>query len=123
MNRIVRKRSSRTTTARKLRRRSYLQGFGEFRSELKSASRWVTENGVSDFDALHSRSKDDWAMLLAYDILELDGTDLHDLPLVQRKRRLKALLGRQDDGLQFVEHLEGDGRLPAGPGRDREQKG
>jgi bifunctional non-homologous end joining protein LigD len=23
--------------------------------------------------------------------------------------RLKALLGRQDDGLQFVEHLEGDG--------------
>ena len=48
-------------------------------------------------------------MLLAFDILELDGTDLRDLPLVERKRRLKALLGRQDDGLQFVEHLEGDG--------------
>jgi hypothetical protein len=28
---------------------------------------------------------------------------------VKRKRRLKALLGRQDDGLQFIEHLEGDG--------------
>jgi bifunctional non-homologous end joining protein LigD len=31
------------------------------------------------------------------------------LPLVERKRRLKALLGCQDEGLQFVEHLEGDG--------------
>ncbi len=70
---------------------------------------WLTENGVSDFKALHSRSKDDWAMHLAFDILELDGTDLRDLPLVERKRRLKALLRRQDDGLQFVEHLEGDG--------------
>src|SRR5580704_7519086 len=63
---------------------------------------WLTENGVSDFEALHSRSKDDWAMHLAFDILELDGVDLRGLPLVERKRR-------QDDGLQFVEHLEGDG--------------
>jgi bifunctional non-homologous end joining protein LigD len=70
---------------------------------------WLTETGVSDFDTLHSRRKDDWAMHLAFDILELDGTDLRDLPLVERKRRLKALLGCQDDGLQFVEHLEGDG--------------
>jgi bifunctional non-homologous end joining protein LigD len=70
---------------------------------------WLTENGVSDFDTLHSRTKDDWAMHLAFDILELDGTDLRVLPLVERKRRLKALLGRQNDGLQFVEHLEGDG--------------
>jgi bifunctional non-homologous end joining protein LigD len=70
---------------------------------------WLAENGVSDFNALHSRANDDWAMLLAFDILELDGTDLRDLPLVERKRRLKALLGCQDEGLQFVEHLEGDG--------------
>ena len=48
-------------------------------------------------------------MHLAFDILELDGTDLRDLPLVERKRRLRTLLRRQDDGLQFVEHLEGDG--------------
>ena len=47
-------------------------------------------------------------MLLAFDILELDGIDLRDLPLAQRKRWLKGLLGRQD-GLQLVEHLEGDG--------------
>ena len=52
---------------------------------------WLTENGVSDFNALRSRANDDWAMLLAFDILELDGTDLRDLPLVERKRRLKAL--------------------------------
>ena len=70
---------------------------------------WLTETGVSDFDTLHSRRKDDWAMHLAFDILELDGTDLRDLPLVERKRRLKALLGRKGEDLQFVEHLEGDG--------------
>ena len=71
---------------------------------------WLTENGVSDFNTLHSRSKDDWAMHLAFDILELDGTDLRDLPLVERKRRPRTLLRRQDDdGLQFVEHLEGEG--------------
>jgi bifunctional non-homologous end joining protein LigD len=58
---------------------------------------WLTETGVSDFDTLHSRRKDDWAMHPAFDILELDGTDLRDLPLVERKRRLKALLGCQDE--------------------------
>jgi bifunctional non-homologous end joining protein LigD len=70
---------------------------------------WLTENGVSDFDTLHSRAKDDWAMHLAFDILELDGTDLRDLPLVERKRRLRTLLRREDNGLQFVEHLDGEG--------------
>ena len=71
---------------------------------------WLTENGVSDFDTLHSRSKDDWATHLAFDMLELDGTDLRDLPLVERKRRPRTLVRRQDDdGLQFVEHLEGEG--------------
>jgi bifunctional non-homologous end joining protein LigD len=48
-------------------------------------------------------------MLLAFDLLELDGTDLRDLPLIERKRRLRRLLARRDDGLQFVDHLEGDG--------------
>jgi bifunctional non-homologous end joining protein LigD len=48
-------------------------------------------------------------MHMAFDILELDGADLRGLSLVERKRRLKALLRRQEEGLQLVEHLEGDG--------------
>jgi ATP-dependent DNA ligase len=70
---------------------------------------WLTENGVSDFAALHGGRNDAWAMLLAFDILELDGNDLRTLPLSERKRRLRRVLrGARGDGLQLVEHLEGD---------------
>jgi ATP-dependent DNA ligase len=71
---------------------------------------WINEDGVSDFNALHSRANDEWAPLLAFDILELNGDDLRGLPLLERKRRLKKLLGRKGrNGLQYVDHLEGDG--------------
>ena len=69
----------------------------------------LTEDGVSDFDALHSRTNDGWAILLAFDLLEIEGEDLRDQPLLERKRRLRRLLSRRDDGLQYVEFLEGDG--------------
>ena len=69
----------------------------------------LTEDGMSDFDALHSRTNDGWAILLAFDLLEIEGEDLRDQPLVERKRRLRQLLSRRDDGLQYVEFLEGDG--------------
>jgi ATP-dependent DNA ligase len=70
---------------------------------------WLGEDGVSDFDALHSRTHDAWAIMLAFDLLELNGEDLRDRPLLDRKRRLRKLLARGDGGLRFVEHLEGDG--------------
>jgi bifunctional non-homologous end joining protein LigD len=41
--------------------------------------------------------------------LQLDGNDLRALPLVERKLRLRKLLARRSDGVQLVEHLEGDG--------------
>jgi bifunctional non-homologous end joining protein LigD len=63
----------------------------------------LTEHGVSDFGKPHSRTNDKWAILLAFDLLEIEGEDLGDLPLVQRKRRLRRLLRRRDDGLQYVE--------------------
>jgi bifunctional non-homologous end joining protein LigD len=70
---------------------------------------WLTENGVSGFNALHSRANDDWTMLLAFDILELDRTELRHLPLVERKRRLKALLGRRDEACGSSNTFGGDG--------------
>ena len=69
----------------------------------------LTEDGVSDFDALHSRTNDGWAILLAFDLLKVEGEDLRDQPLLERKRRLIQLLSRRDDGLQYVEFLQGDG--------------
>ena len=44
------------------------------------------------------------AVLYAFDLIEQDGKGLRDLLLLDRKRRLARLLG-----IQFVEHLTGDG--------------
>ena len=49
----------------------------------------------------------------AFDLLYLDGYDLRDVPLVERKQLLEALLDNAR-GLQlikYVEHLDGDGAL------------
>jgi ATP-dependent DNA ligase len=52
---------------------------------------------------------DGWAILLAFDLLEIEGGDLREQPLLERKRRLRQLLRRRDDGLKYIEFLEGDG--------------
>ena len=48
----------------------------------------------------------------AFDLLELDGDDLSDRPLLQRKEQLEALLGARDpdDSLQFSSYIVDHGR-------------
>ena len=49
-------------------------------------------------------------MLYAFDLIEHDGDDLCDLPLIERKRRLAKLIGKaKRRAIRFVEHLTGDG--------------
>ena len=67
------------------------------------------DDGAPDFHALRSRRRSHEAVLFAFDLIELDGEELRDLPLIVRKRRLKRLLGRQRRSIRFVEHLTGDG--------------
>ena len=62
-------------------------------------------DGVSDFEALHSRQHDDEVQLYAFDILALDGEDLRGLPLSLRKTNLARLLARRPDGI-FVAQFE-----------------
>lgn len=46
-----------------------------------------------------------------FDLLRLDGERLQALPLVERKARLRKLIGRRKTGrVRYAEHLEGDGR-------------
>ena len=48
-------------------------------------------------------------MLYAFDLLEHDGDDLCELPLIERKHRLAQLLGTtKRQTIQFVEHLTED---------------
>jgi bifunctional non-homologous end joining protein LigD len=51
--------------------------------------------GASDFEALQAalRSKAAPLIFYAFDLLHLDGKDYRDLPLVQRRAKLKHLLG------------------------------
>ena len=66
------------------------------------------DDGTHDFRALRSRGRE--AMLVAFDLLQHDGADLRDMPLIERKRRLARLLGRGErPAIQYSEHLTGDG--------------
>jgi bifunctional non-homologous end joining protein LigD len=68
------------------------------------------DDGTPDFHALRSQRRGHEAVLYVFDLIEHDGDDLRDLPLLDRKRRLKKLLGRaKRRSIQFVEHLAGDG--------------
>jgi bifunctional non-homologous end joining protein LigD len=46
----------------------------------------------------------------AFDLLVLDGEDLRERPLLERKRRLRSLLHEASDTLVYVEHMKGDSR-------------
>jgi len=67
------------------------------------------DDGISDFDALRSRRCDHEVVLFAFDLIEHDGDDLRDVPLLDRKRRLAKLLGKAKDAIRFNEHLTHDG--------------
>ena len=49
------------------------------------------------------------AVLYAFDLIEHDGDDLRDLPLIERKRRLAKLIGKAKQRHPVREHLTGDG--------------
>jgi bifunctional non-homologous end joining protein LigD len=68
------------------------------------------DDGLPDFHALRSRRRGHEAVLFAFDLIEHDGADLRDLPLIERKRRLAKLLGRaKRRAIRLSEHLTGDG--------------
>jgi bifunctional non-homologous end joining protein LigD len=68
----------------------------------------LSADGVADFDALHSRTADEKAVALAFDLL-LSGDDVRRQPLIERKTALKWVLRKAREGIQYVEHAEGHG--------------
>jgi hypothetical protein len=47
----------------------------------------------------------------AFDLIELDGSDMRLDPLASRKATLIEVIARAQPGLRFNEHLEGDGPI------------
>ncbi|MBR1196618.1 DNA ligase [Bradyrhizobium sp. AUGA SZCCT0240] len=68
--------------------------------------------GISDFDALHSNRHNEKAQLYAFDLVALDGDDLRDMPLFERKARLGKLLKGRPKGIFVAPHEAGE----IGPG-------
>jgi bifunctional non-homologous end joining protein LigD len=62
-------------------------------------------DGISDFNALHSRKHDEEVQFCVFDILVEGDDDLRKLPLSMRKTNLERLLARRPDGI-FVNPFE-----------------
>src|SRR5262245_6280241 len=71
----------------------------------------VNEHGLSVFDILRYRLRDDDAILCSFDLIELNGEDLRWHPLAHRKAMLAKLLHGVADGIAFNQHFAGDGRI------------
>jgi bifunctional non-homologous end joining protein LigD len=76
----------------------------------------IVENarGVPDFHALQRELKKGPSAriaFVAFDLLELDGEDLRDRPLIERKHALERILGELPDNasLRFSTHFDGCG--------------
>ena len=68
----------------------------------------IGPDGLTDFEALRRRSTGEVAVLCAFDLLELDGDDLRNLPIETRKATLASLL-RKPGALRLSEHIAADG--------------
>jgi bifunctional non-homologous end joining protein LigD len=66
-------------------------------------------DGVAVFDDLHHNARAKAAILKAFDLLELNGKDLRQLPLGERKAKLERLLAGSIGGIVFNEHSDEDG--------------
>ena len=72
----------------------------------------IDSHGRSNFSMLKSGIAAGMPLkFYAFDLLELDGQDLTDLPLRERKKHLEDLLGDRDsdDSLQFSSHIVAHG--------------
>src|SRR6478672_578031 len=69
----------------------------------------LSADGVPDFDTLHSRTADEKAVALAFDLL-LSGDDIRRQPLIERKNALRWVLRKAREGIQYVEDTDGDGQ-------------
>jgi ATP-dependent DNA ligase len=67
------------------------------------------QHGMPDFNLIHSKEYDREVSLVAFDLLEKDGEDLRPLRLDERKRRLQYLVAKVREGIEFGDHIQGDG--------------
>jgi bifunctional non-homologous end joining protein LigD len=86
------------------------------RSFLLDGEAIVTNgDGVAVFDLVRCKRHGDAAVLVAFDLIELDGRDLRRQPIEQRKRMLAKLVRDPHPGIVLNEHYEGHGDIIFAP--------
>lgn len=71
------------------------------------------ESGKTDFQALQNylkNSKDKRLTYIIFDILAIDGEDLRGHPLIDRKKKLEALMKDSPKSLYYSRHVQGYGK-------------
>ena len=68
---------------------------------------YLDEHGCSQFNQLFFRRGT--PRFCAFDILWLNGRDLRELPLIERKRALRRIVPKHPDYLLYVDYVEGEG--------------
>jgi bifunctional non-homologous end joining protein LigD len=82
------------------------------RSFLIDGEAIVTDSdGVAVFNLIRHKRHGDAAILVAFDLIELDGEDLRRSPIEYRKQKLKKLVRGPHPGIVLNEHYEGDGEI------------
>lgn len=71
----------------------------------------LDDEGRSRFQALQAALKGapDSIDYFAFDLLELNGEDLTQLPLTERKKKLRAILPKRSTRLRYSDHIIGNG--------------
>lgn len=69
----------------------------------------TNEAGLADFELMRRQRTNALAVLVAFDLLELNGEDLRGLPIERRKRELARLLKKAQSHVVLNEHYEADG--------------
>jgi ATP-dependent DNA ligase len=68
-------------------------------------------SGLAVFDLIRRKRHGDDAVLIAFDLIELDGEDLRRSPIEHRKRKLAKLARSAHPGIVLNEFFEGDGDI------------
>jgi bifunctional non-homologous end joining protein LigD len=69
---------------------------------------YLDARGRSHFKSLLFRRE--WPYFYAFDLLAVDGEDLREWPLLERKRRLRRLIPSVPTRLLYVDHVQARGR-------------
>jgi bifunctional non-homologous end joining protein LigD len=82
------------------------------RSFLLDGEAIVTnDRGLAVFDLIRHKRHGDDALLITFDLIELDDEDLRHTPIEQRKRTMAKLVRRPHAGIVLNEVFEGDGGI------------